>query len=79
MSYTGTYGTLTVTTATGAYSYTPDPSAIEALDAGDHKSDSFTVTVSDGDGLPVSQTYTVNITGADDAPTLAAVTAGAVA
>ena len=74
----GTYGTLTVTTA-GAYSYARNPGAIEALDAGESGSDSFTVTVSDGDGVPVSQTYTVNVSGADDAPTLGAVTAGAVA
>ena len=31
----------------------------------------FTVTVSDGDGAAVTQTYTVNVSGADDAPTLA--------
>ena len=42
-------------------------------------SDSFTMSVSDGDGPAVTQTYTVNVTGADDAPTLQAVTAGSIA
>src|SRR5258705_2888703 len=37
------------------------------------------MAVSDGDGPSVTQTYTINLTGADDAPTLAAVTAGAIA
>ncbi len=39
----------------------------------------FTVTVFDGDGAAVTQTYTVNVSGADDAPTLAAVTSGSIA
>ena len=39
----------------------------------------FTVTVSDGDVPLVTQTYTVNVTGADDAPTLAPVTSGSIA
>src|SRR5258705_370583 len=34
------------------------------------------VTGRDGDNGAVTQTYTVNVTGADDAPTLAAVTSG---
>mgnify|MGYP000405605777 CR=1 FL=1 len=33
------------------------------------------MTVSDGDDATVSQTFTVNVTGSDDAPTLAAVVA----
>jgi VCBS repeat-containing protein len=69
VSYVGSYGTLTVTIATGAYVYTPDAAAIEALDDGETPDDTFTVTVSDGDGPAVSQTYVVNLTGADDAPT----------
>ncbi|RIX31463.1 beta strand repeat-containing protein, partial [Sphingomonas edaphi] len=40
--------------------------AIEALDAGETPSDVFTVSVSDGDGPLVTQSYTVNLTGADD-------------
>ena len=64
----GDYGTLTVDTVTGAYAYTKNAAAIEALDAGDTDSDVFTVTVSDGDGALVTQTYTVNVSGANDAP-----------
>ena len=75
----GTYGTLKVNTTTGAYEYVKDDAAIEALDDGDTPSDVFTVTVSDSDGPAVTQTYTVNLTGADDAPTLGAVTSGSIA
>ena len=38
-----------------------------------------TVTVSDADGALVTRTYTVNVTGADDAPTLGAVSDATVA
>ena len=79
MTKAGAYGTLTVTVATGAYVYTPNAGAIEALDAGETPSDVFTVTVFDGDGDPVTQTYAVNLTGADDAPTLADPTDGSIA
>src|SRR5205085_863588 len=71
-----TFGTLTVNTSTGAYTFTPNAAAIEALDAGENPSVNFIVTVSDGDGPTVNQTYTINLTGADDAPTLQAVPAG---
>ena len=79
VSKLGTYGTLTVTTATGAYTYAKNTDAIEGLDDNEKPVDSFTVTVSDGDGPAVAQTYTVNLTGADDAPTLAPVVAGSIA
>ena len=75
----GTYGTLTVDTLTGAYTYTKNAAAIEALDATETDSDVFTVTVSDGDGPAVTRTYTVTVNGADDAPTLATVTSGSIA
>ncbi|TIQ28074.1 MAG: hypothetical protein E5X48_31995 [Mesorhizobium sp.] len=68
VSLVGSYGTLTVDTATGAYSYVKDTAAIEALDAGDNHDDAFTVTVTDGDGAPVTQGYTVHVSGADDGP-----------
>jgi VCBS repeat-containing protein len=79
VSLAGTYGTLTVNTVTGAYSYAPIAAAIEGLDVGENPSDVFTVTVSDGNGPTVTQTYTVNLTGADDAPTLAPVASGSIA
>ena len=79
VSLAGTYGTLTVDTLTGAYSYAKNAAAIEALDETETDSDVFTVTVDDGDGPLVTQTYTVNVSRADDAPTLDAVTAGSIA
>ena len=64
-SHAGSYGSLTVDTSSGEYTYTPDSSAVEALDDGDSVSDSFTINASDG-LLSDSATYTVNLTGADD-------------
>src|SRR5258705_314650 len=74
-----TYGTLTVNTTSGAYSFAPNAAAIEGLDVGENPSVNFTVTVSDGDAPLGTQTYTINLTGADDTPTLAAVTSGSIA
>ncbi len=65
----GTYGTLAVTVATGAYTYTPNDAAIEALKAG--ATDTFTVTTSDG-SLSDSKTLAVNLTGANDTPDIRA-------
>src|SRR5205085_11822722 len=73
-----TFGTLTVNTATGAYNFAPNAAAIEALDVGENPVVNFTITVSDGDAPLGTQTYTINLTGADDAPTLAPVTAGSI-
>ena len=67
----GTYGTLTVNTSTGIYTYTKNSAAIEALNAGENPSDVFTMTVSDGDSPIATQNYTVNLTGANDAPLVA--------
>ncbi|WP_298596401.1 DUF4347 domain-containing protein, partial [uncultured Zoogloea sp.] len=64
----GTYGTLGVASG-GSFTYTPNATVINALAAGASVSDSFTVTVSDG-GLSSSKSVTVNLTGANDAPTL---------
>ncbi len=54
----GTYGTLTLTKSTGAYTYTPNDAAIEATGA--NTSEDFTVTVSDGTNS-VTQTLTINL------------------
>ncbi|WP_461168474.1 beta strand repeat-containing protein, partial [Uliginosibacterium sediminicola] len=69
----GTYGSLSVNTSTGAYVYTPNATAINALTA--NTSESFTLTVSDGNGGTTTTSYTVNLTGANDTPTLATPTA----
>ena len=67
----GTYGTLAVTTATGAYTYTPDAAAINGLTA--NNSDNFSVTVTDG-ALSATASYSVNIIGANDASVLSSAT-----
>lgn len=77
VSKTGTFGTLSVTKATGAYTFTPLDSAVNA--AGGDESETYTVTVSDGVADPVSQTLTVSVSGVDDTatndrPTLTSVT-----
>ncbi|SFG48034.1 cadherin-like domain-containing protein [Neptunomonas qingdaonensis] len=75
----GTYGTLTLDSGSGAYSYVKNDAAIEALDDGESGSDTFTLSVTDADGALVTQTLTVNVSGADDAPTLAAITTATIA
>ena len=69
-SSAGSYGTLAVA-GNGAFSYAPNAAAINALAAGTNATDSFTVRVSDGGGLYSQKTITVNVAGANDAPTLA--------
>ena len=69
VSITGSYGTLEVTSASGAWSYTPSDAALEALTSS--ATDSFSVTVSDGSAT-ASATLTVNLAGADDAAFFAA-------
>ena len=61
----GTYGSLVINTTTGQYTYTPNSSAVEALDSGDTPTDSFSVTASDGIETSTA-TYSVNLTGAND-------------
>ena len=71
----GTYGTLYINSATGAYTYVPNDNAIEGLK--NQQSESFTVNLSDGT-VSVSQTLTATLTGVDDTPTLASPSAIAV-
>ncbi len=70
---TGTYGTLYLNTGSGAYKYVPNDGAIEGLKA--NTSENFTFTVTDGSSATASQVFTVNLTGANDTPTLSAVNA----
>jgi hypothetical protein len=58
-----------VTAATGAYTFTPNATAINALAA--NTTETFNVTVSDGTATPTA-TLTVNLTGVNDTPTVAA-------
>ena len=69
----GTYGTFTLK-ADGSYTYVLNNSlpAIQTLGVGETLTDTITYTVSDGHGGTASNTLTVTINGANDAPTAAA-------
>ncbi len=72
VSKIGAYGTLVVTKATGAYTFTPNATAVNALSA--NASESFTVTVTDATlstPLTTSKLLMVNVAGVNDNPTLA--------
>jgi VCBS repeat-containing protein len=67
------YGAASVNASTGTWSYTvSDSGAVDALNAGQHLSDSFTVQVSDGHGGTDTQVVTIDITGTNDGPVVAA-------
>lgn len=68
----GNFGTLYLDTS-GAYEYVPNDSAVEALEAS--TSESFTLKVTDGSNATATQTLTINLTGAEDAPEVTAVVA----
>ncbi|MBP7335502.1 Ig-like domain-containing protein [Niveispirillum sp.] len=69
LSKAGTYGTLYLNSSTGAYLYVPNTNAIQALK--DAQTDSFTLTVTDGVVItPTSQTLTIRVDGANDAPVI---------
>ena len=71
VSKAGTYGTLYVVSTgadKGKYAYVPTANVINALTS--NVTDTFTVSSSDG-SLSNTQTFTVNITGVNDAPTTA--------
>ena len=71
----GGYGTFTMTAA-GVWTYTLDNanSAVQALNAGDTLTDSFTVTTIDG----TAQVVTITITGTNDAAVISGTTTGSV-
>ena len=71
----GGYGTFTIT-ASGVWTYTLNQanSAVQALNAGDTLTDTFTVTTIDG----TAQVVTITITGANDAAVISGTTTGAV-
>jgi|GEM_PF-1648840 len=67
-SVTNAYGTLAVTAATGAYTFTPNTTAINALTA--NATATFSIVANDGKDNSTPQTFTVNLTGANDQPVL---------
>jgi VCBS repeat-containing protein len=69
----GAHGSLIVF-ADGTYLYQAD-SSVDPLQVGDHLTDTFTFTVTDGIGRSQSTTLTLDIQGTDDAP---AITGGVV-
>nr|WP_246230419.1 VCBS domain-containing protein [Bradyrhizobium cytisi] len=75
-SVAGHYGSLTVN-ADGTYDYAPDAAAINALSAGPY-ADTFTVQTADAHGATGTATFTVNVTGANDVPTISNATLDAV-
>ncbi|HZE16998.1 MAG TPA: nidogen-like domain-containing protein, partial [Mycobacterium sp.] len=62
----GTYGTLYVNSASGAYEFIPNDAAINALPAA--ATEHFTVTVTDPAGNTAHQDFAVALTGVNDAP-----------
>jgi len=66
-SLVGLYGTLSVVTATGAWTYQPNAIAINALPSG-ATTDTFQFRITDTQGLSALQTFTVTLTGANDTP-----------
>ncbi|MDX5358415.1 MAG: VCBS domain-containing protein, partial [Rhodobacterales bacterium] len=65
----GTYGTLYLNTASGAWEYVPG-AAVEGLDQGDTATESFTMQVVDAEGAIDSRVWTVNLAGGEDRPVL---------
>ncbi|PXW94007.1 uncharacterized protein DUF4347 [Sphaerotilus hippei] len=71
----GTYGTLVVTKATGAYQYTlnQDATDVQRLNVGSTPlTDTFNYTVTDNDSLSDTAVLTITINGANDLPLVSA-------
>ncbi|MBR1237406.1 VCBS domain-containing protein [Bradyrhizobium sp. AUGA SZCCT0182] len=73
----GTYGSVTID-ANGAWTYTLDntKATTQALTQDQHVADVFTYTMHDVYGATASATLTIDVTGTNDAPTLAPATVG---
>jgi VCBS repeat-containing protein len=62
----GSYGTLAVNASTGAYTFTPNSTAINT--ASTTTSEVYTVTVRDSSNATANLSFTINVTGVADAP-----------
>jgi VCBS repeat-containing protein len=69
------YGNFEITGNTWTYTLNNGHASVQALDAGESLNDTYTFTASDGS----TQTVTVTINGAEDAPVIGGVVTGAVA
>lgn len=67
-------GSIEINAATGVWLYTLDETAADSLNAGEIRTESFTATITDADGLSDTQDITVTVTGSNDAPSLSAQT-----
>ncbi|MES1155845.1 MAG: VCBS domain-containing protein, partial [Pseudorhodoplanes sp.] len=76
-SIDGKYGTFVID-QDGKWTYTLDNSlaATQALNNGDHPTETFNVKVTDSHGASAIETISVRVNGSDDAPTLGNVNAG---
>ncbi|MBD9452227.1 tandem-95 repeat protein [Rhizobium sp. RHZ02] len=70
----GSYGSLFLNSATGAYTYVPNDAAVEGLKT--HSQESFTLTVTDGSNATHSQTLTIDLNGMNDTATISGSAAG---
>ncbi len=66
---TSVLGAAVVVSPDGSYTYDPTSvAAIQALDAGDTASDTFTYTITDSQGATSTATVTITLTGVNDSP-----------
>ncbi|MEI3478655.1 MAG: VCBS domain-containing protein [Bilophila sp.] len=74
-TFTTDYGTLTLNPETGEWEYTlnNDSDAVQQLEEGDTRTETFTITVTDEHGATSEQEITVTITGTNDAPVIESV------
>ncbi|MEZ9758265.1 VCBS domain-containing protein, partial [Vibrio breoganii] len=77
----GTYGSLSIDSKTGHWTYTLDNSlnsAADKLAAGDHKTETFTVIDTDSSGQAVTHEIKINVTGSNDVPVITGDSTGSV-
>jgi len=70
-SASGAYGSFAIDATTGAWSYTLDNVAAQALAAGTVATETFTAAVNDTSGGTAQAQVTISVTGANDQPTVA--------
>ncbi|PUE36626.1 DUF4347 domain-containing protein [Limnohabitans sp. Hippo4] len=68
----GSYGSLALTSSTGAWIYTPNATAVNQLST--QALDVFTVKATDAGGASSTKNITITVTGANDTPTATALT-----